>query len=131
MIPAKFDYYAPTTLSEAISLLDQHGYDAKIIAGGQSLIPAMRFRLAQPAVLIDINRIDGLEYIREEDGYLAIGAFIFGMTNLCIVYAGWDPNWFRAFLGVMLLLAVMVNLYVKRLSTANAPTCAIDSPNGA
>ncbi|MBW8730226.1 MAG: ABC transporter permease [Terrabacter sp.] len=49
---------------------------------------------------------------------VAIGAFIFGMTSLCIVYAGWDPNWFRAFLGVMLLLAVMVNLYVKKLSTA-------------
>ena len=48
---------------------------------------------------------------------VAIGAFIFGMTNLCIVYAGWDPNWFRAFLGVMLLLAVLVNLYVKKLST--------------
>jgi simple sugar transport system permease protein len=48
---------------------------------------------------------------------VALGAFIFGMTNLCIVYAGWDPNWFKAFLGVMLLLAVMVNLYVKRLST--------------
>ncbi|MDN5765886.1 MAG: ABC transporter permease [Humibacillus sp.] len=48
---------------------------------------------------------------------VAIGAFIFGMTSLCIVYAGWDPNWFRAFLGVMLLLAVMVNLYVKTLST--------------
>jgi len=48
---------------------------------------------------------------------VAIGAFIFGMTSLCIVYAGWDPNWFRAFLGVMLLLAVMVNLYVKKLST--------------
>jgi len=48
----------------------------------------------------------------------AIGSFIFGMTSLCIVYAGWDPNWFRAFLGVMLLLAVLVNLYVKRLSTA-------------
>ncbi|MBA3529751.1 MAG: ABC transporter permease [Propionibacteriaceae bacterium] len=48
---------------------------------------------------------------------VAIGAFIFGMTNLCIVYAGWDPNWFKAFLGVMLLLAVVVNLYVKRLST--------------
>ena len=46
----------------------------------------------------------------------AIGSFIFGMTSLCIVYAGWDPNWFRAFLGVMLLLAVLVNLYVKRLS---------------
>src|SRR6478752_6661596 len=49
---------------------------------------------------------------------VAIGAFIFGMTSLCIVYAGWDPNWFKAFLGVMLLLAVMVNLYVKKLSTA-------------
>jgi simple sugar transport system permease protein len=48
---------------------------------------------------------------------VAIGAFIFGMTSLCIVYAGWDPNWFKAFLGIMLLLAVMVNLYVKRLST--------------
>jgi simple sugar transport system permease protein len=48
---------------------------------------------------------------------VAIGAFIFGMTSLGIVYAGWDPNWFRAFLGVMLLLAVMVNLYIKRLST--------------
>ncbi len=48
---------------------------------------------------------------------VAIGAFIFGMTNLGIVYAGWDPNWFRAFLGVMLLLAVIVNLYVKKLST--------------
>ena len=47
----------------------------------------------------------------------AIGSFIFGMTSLCIVYAGWDPNWFRAFLGVMLLLAVIVNLYVKKLST--------------
>ena len=48
---------------------------------------------------------------------VAIGAFIFGMTQLGIVYAGWDPNWFRAFLGVMLLLAVLVNLYVKKLST--------------
>ena len=47
----------------------------------------------------------------------AIGAFIFGMTSLGIVYAGWDPNWFKAFLGVMLLLAVLVNLYVKKLST--------------
>jgi simple sugar transport system permease protein len=48
---------------------------------------------------------------------VAIGAFIFGMTSLCIVYAGWDPNWFKAFLGIMLLLAVLVNLYVKRVST--------------
>lgn len=51
---------------------------------------------------------------------VAIGAFIFGMTSLGIVYAGWDPNWFRAFLGVMLLLAVLVNLYVRRLATREA-----------
>jgi simple sugar transport system permease protein len=48
---------------------------------------------------------------------VAIGAFIFGMTSLGIIYAGWDPNWFKAFLGVMLLLAVLVNMYVKRMAT--------------
>ena len=73
MIPPAFDYVAPTTLSEAISLLSQNG-DAKILAGGQSLIPMMRFRLAAPAVLIDINRLADLEYIREDGGWLKIGA---------------------------------------------------------
>lgn len=74
MIPAAFDYHAPTSISEAVHLLQQHGYDAKILAGGQSLIPAMRFRLSTPAVLIDIKNIDGLEYVREENGQLLIGA---------------------------------------------------------
>ncbi len=74
MIPGEFDYYSPSTLPEAVSLLEQHGYDAKIIAGGQSLIPAMRFRLSLPEVLIDINNVEGLEYIREDNGHLAIGA---------------------------------------------------------
>jgi carbon-monoxide dehydrogenase medium subunit len=74
MIPGKFEYLAPTTLDEAVNLLAKHGYEAKILAGGQSLIPAMRFRLAAPEILIDINRIDGLNYIREEGGHLAIGA---------------------------------------------------------
>jgi carbon-monoxide dehydrogenase medium subunit len=74
MIPGKFDYLVPQTLAEAVSLLNQHGDEAKILAGGQSLIPAMRFRLALPEILIDINRIEGLNYIREENGYLAIGA---------------------------------------------------------
>lgn len=73
MIPPTFDYAAPETLSEAVSLLSQNG-EAKILAGGQSLIPMMRFRLAAPAVLIDINRLGELEYIREEDGWLRIGA---------------------------------------------------------
>jgi carbon-monoxide dehydrogenase medium subunit len=74
MIPGKFEYFAPTTLQEAIGLLTQYGSEAKILAGGQSLIPAMRFRLANPEILVDINRIDDLDYIREDGDYLAIGA---------------------------------------------------------
>ena len=73
MIPAEFDYHAPASLDEAIALLAEHGDEAKVLAGGQSLIPAMRFRLAQPAVLIDINGLSELDYIREENGHLAIG----------------------------------------------------------
>jgi len=72
MIPPAFDYVAPSTLSEAVSLLEQN-QDAKVLAGGHSLIPLMKFRLASPPLLIDINKIDGLEYIREEDGWLKIG----------------------------------------------------------
>src|SRR5215813_5724988 len=73
MIPAEFSYYAPVALGEAVSLLQQQP-GAKILAGGQSLIPAMRLRLATPEVLIDINRIAGLDYLKETNGYLAIGA---------------------------------------------------------
>ncbi len=74
MIPGAFDYHSPTTLDEAIGLLDRFGDDAKILAGGQSLIPAMRFRLAAPENLIDINGLGDLDYLRERDGHLAIGA---------------------------------------------------------
>ncbi len=74
MYPPNFEYYAPTTLPEAISLLDQHQGDAKVLAGGQSLIGMLKLRLAQPGALIDINRIPGLAYIREDDKGLAIGA---------------------------------------------------------
>lgn len=74
MIPGELDYFSPTTLEEAVALLDRHGEGAKILAGGQSLIPAMRFRLAQPQILIDINKISGLDSVREDDGHLAIGA---------------------------------------------------------
>jgi carbon-monoxide dehydrogenase medium subunit len=73
MIPAQFDYHAPKSLDEAIALLAKNA-GAKVLAGGQSLIPAMRFRLATPEVLVDINGIHQLEYIREQNGYLAIGA---------------------------------------------------------
>jgi carbon-monoxide dehydrogenase medium subunit len=74
MIPPAFEYLRPSTLPEAIGFLQQYGDDAKILSGGQSLIPMMKFRLARPAYLIDINRIAGLSYIREEGGYLKVGA---------------------------------------------------------
>jgi|SRR5262245_21575712 len=74
MIPAPFDYHTPTTLEEAVSLLAQDTDGAKILAGGHSLIPAMKLRLAQPQALIDIGRIKSLSYIREEGGKILIGA---------------------------------------------------------
>jgi len=74
LIPGSFDYVVANSVPEAIALLEQHGDAAKILAGGQSLIPLLRFRLAAPSVLIDINRIGALEYIRETDGVLHIGA---------------------------------------------------------
>src|SRR6516164_444938 len=73
MIPPAFEYLRPATIPEAISLLQQYGDDAKILSGGQSLIPMMKLRLARPAYVIDINRIAGLSYIKEEDGNLKIG----------------------------------------------------------
>ena len=73
MIPAAFEYFRPKTIPEAIALLAHYGDDAKILSGGQSLIPMMKFRLARPAFLVDINRISGLSYIREEGGFLKIG----------------------------------------------------------
>jgi aerobic carbon-monoxide dehydrogenase medium subunit len=74
LIPGSFDYVVANSVSDAVSLLQQHGDEAKILAGGQSLIPLMRFRLASPSVLIDINRIADLAYIRETNGTLHIGA---------------------------------------------------------
>jgi carbon-monoxide dehydrogenase medium subunit len=75
MKPAPFEYYAPTTTEEALALLAQHGYDAKVLAGGQSLIPTMNFRLAQPSVLVDLNRIPELFYIKpDKNGGVLVGA---------------------------------------------------------
>jgi aerobic carbon-monoxide dehydrogenase medium subunit len=76
MIPPAFEYVRPNSLPEAIAFLQQFGDDAKILSGGQSLIPMMKFRLARPSHLIDINRISGLSYIKEEGGYLKIGGLV-------------------------------------------------------
>ena len=74
MIPAAFEYHAPASLDDATALLARLGEDAKILSGGQSLIPLMKLRLTSPPHVVDINNIPGLSYIRERDGVLAIGA---------------------------------------------------------
>jgi aerobic carbon-monoxide dehydrogenase medium subunit len=74
MKPPRFAYHDPATRSEALALLDSYEDEAKLLAGGQSLVPLLNMRLAQPTHLVDINRLPDLAYIREEDGYLAIGA---------------------------------------------------------
>src|SRR5881409_4509332 len=74
MIPAAFEYHTPSTIGEATALLAKLGDDAKVLSGGQSLIPLMKLRLASPAHLVDINGIPGLSGIRETDGFLRIGA---------------------------------------------------------
>ena len=78
MIPAPFEYFAPTSLGEATALLGKLGEDAKILAGGQSLIPMMKLRLTSPAQIVDINEIPGLSYVRETGGSLAGGVLAIG-----------------------------------------------------
>ena len=73
MFPSSFDYHAPATLAEAVALLARHREEAKVLSGGQSLLPLMKLRLGQPRLLVDIGRIPGLEYLEEKDGVLAIG----------------------------------------------------------
>jgi aerobic carbon-monoxide dehydrogenase medium subunit len=73
MIPASFDYHAPASLPEALALLAKYGEEAKVLSGGQSLLPLLKLRLGQAGHLVDIGRIPGMEYIREEGGMLRIG----------------------------------------------------------
>jgi carbon-monoxide dehydrogenase medium subunit len=74
MKPAPFEYHVPDSLEQALDLMSQHADDAKILAGGQSLVPAMNFRIAQPGMLIDLNRVAELSYVREEGTVIRIGA---------------------------------------------------------
>jgi carbon-monoxide dehydrogenase medium subunit len=74
MKPPRFEYHAPRSVDEAVGLLARYGGDAKVLAGGQSLMPLLNFRLARPAALVDVNRIGALAYVREDDGTLAFGA---------------------------------------------------------
>lgn len=74
MKPARFDHLLPTNLDDALAMLAEHGPDARPLAGGQSLVPMMNFRLARPTVLVDLNKISDLAYIRDAGDHLAIGA---------------------------------------------------------
>ncbi len=92
MIPAAFQYVRPHSLDEALASLRQHGADARVLAGGQSLIPAMRFRLARPGVLVDINGLHDLDALRLDDGVLFVGATI---RDVAVERAPWitDRRW--------------------------------------
>ena len=74
--PAAFAYHAPVSRADALALLAEHGVDGKVLAGGQSLVPTMAFRLARPTALIDINGIAALDFCRVEDGMLRVGALV-------------------------------------------------------
>jgi carbon-monoxide dehydrogenase medium subunit len=76
MYPARFEYFAPRTLDEALSTLERFGDEGKVLAGGQSLIPLMKLRFAAPRAIVDINRVDGLDTLEEQDGRLRFGALV-------------------------------------------------------
>jgi carbon-monoxide dehydrogenase medium subunit len=73
MKPARFDYYDPRTLDEAVAILSEHAEDGKVLAGGQSLVPLLNMRLARPGVIVDVNRVTDSDYVRAWDGGVAIG----------------------------------------------------------
>ena len=74
MIPRAFEYFDPTTVEEAMDLLERYGEDAKLMAGGQSLLPMMKLRVLSPAQVVDLWRVPDLDYIRRDDGVIRIGA---------------------------------------------------------
>jgi aerobic carbon-monoxide dehydrogenase medium subunit len=76
MYPAQFDYAAPTTVDEVLAVLAERGDEAKVLAGGQSLIPMMKLRFAFPEMLVDVNRVPGLDSLEESDGHLRVGALV-------------------------------------------------------
>ena len=76
MLPAAFDYRAPTTLAEALGVLEERGDDAKVMAGGQSLIPLLKLRFAQPGLVVDIGRLPAMNRVTRQDGRVTIGALV-------------------------------------------------------
>ena len=76
MYPARFEYHAPGSVEDALEILERYGDEAKVLAGGQSLIPLMKLRFASPRALVDINRIEGLDYVAFDGDHLRVGALV-------------------------------------------------------
>jgi len=92
MKPAPFEYHVPDSIEEVLTFLQNYGDEAKLLAGGQSLVPAMNFRVVQPSVLIDLNRVKELDYLREDDQCLRIGAMVRERTlEFDPFVAKWSP----------------------------------------
>jgi carbon-monoxide dehydrogenase medium subunit len=111
MKPPPFEYYDPTTVEETLKLLARYGEDARVLAGGQSLIPLLNFRLTAPKVLVDLNRVRELSYIREEGGWLRVGAM-----------ARQREVEFSALIGERLPLMVEATHYIGHLPTRTRGT---------
>ena len=123
MIPDNFTYYAPTSLAEAWALLSDHPDEAKALAGGQSLIPLMKFRLAAPAYLVDLQRIPGLAALEERDGALVIGA----MTRERALEA--SPLIQQRYHGIYDASAVIADPLVRNWATVGGNVAHADPAN--
>lgn len=123
MIPNRFEYFAPSTTQEAIGLLQQYGDDAKILAGGQSLIPLMKFRFAAPAYLIDLQKVPGLATVRESDGALVLGAMVRESTLDA------SPTIRQRFPGIADASAVVADPLVRNFATIGGNLAHADPAN--
>ena len=122
MIPSNFDYVAPTTVDDAVAALSQAGEDAKVIAGGQSLMPVLRLRLAAPTVLVDLGKIDELRGVRDDGDSILIGA----MTTYSELIASAEAR-ARPILGEV--CAQIADVQVRNRGTIGGNVCASDPTN--
>ncbi len=120
MFPASFEYVRAHTTDEAFAALQQHGFDGRVLAGGQSLIPAMRYRLARPAVLVDINPIKDLEFLKEENGFLRIGATT---RDAALEFAPWILQRYSLITAVSKVVADPI---VRHMGTVVGSVCHND-----
>jgi aerobic carbon-monoxide dehydrogenase medium subunit len=120
MFPASFEYLRTHSPDEAFAALQQHGFEARVLAGGQSLIPAMRYRLARPGVLVDINPIKELEYLKEENGFLRIGATT---RDAALEFAPWILERYSLITAVSKVVADPI---VRHMGTVVGSVCHND-----